>query len=182
MPNADEQFTLTVGVPAARLAELITETRLAAGLDYREVAKAVGTNVRRVKRWEKGEEIPTDEALTLIAATCGSSIDMMLPPRDRVEYDRSSLLMRVGDAVVSIVDPDNEVVLTTYLRLVRQQRGLWPDDEVHLRRSDIDMLSTVLDLRDDALEERLVTFVGLTPEAAAELRFQMIRRRHPSAG
>lgn len=90
--------------------------------------------------------------------------------------------MRVGDQVVSIVDPINEIVLTTYLRLVRIQRALAPDEAVHLRRTDIDLLAGVLDLHDHGLEERLVTQSKMTPQAAAELRFEMIRRRHPLAG
>jgi transcriptional regulator with XRE-family HTH domain len=180
--DVEDEFNLTDGIPAARIGELLTLTRVKAGFEQRDIAKAVGANARRVRRWEEGNEIPSDTAITLFVAACGSSLDELLPPRDHVEFDPSSLLMRVGDSVVSIVEPDNEIVLTTYLRLVRHQRGLWPEDTVHLRKSDIDLLSRTLDLRDQTLEQRLVAHVGLSPEAAAELRFKLIKRRHPSAG
>jgi transcriptional regulator with XRE-family HTH domain len=181
VPRGYEQFTYTAGIPAERIAETLLTARASAGLDQREMARAVDAPLRRVRRWERAEEIPSDRFLDKVAIACAIEPAALFPARDRVEFDPRSLLMRVGTAVVSIVEPNNEIVLATYLRLVRQQRGLWPDDTVRLRGTDIDLLSGVLDLRDEGLEDRLVNQIGLTPEAAAELRFRMIRRRHPSA-
>lgn len=182
MARPDETFSYTNGIPAERIASTLLTLRESAGLDRKTVARKSDVPVRRLRRWESGEEIPADVYLEAYATACESTPTELFPVRDRMEFDRKSTLMRVGAAVVSIVDASNEVVLQTYLRLVRQQRGLWPDDSVQLRGSDIDMLSSVLDLRDDCLEDRLVSQIGMSPAAAAELRFRMIRRRHPSAG
>ena len=182
MPQDDEPYTYTSGIPAFRVAELLRTTRISAGWTEKDMAKALGVRGRRFRRWEAGDEIPSDVEMDSFAGVCGVTIDDMFPQRDRLEFDPRSLLMRVGDQVVSIVDPNNEIVLTTYLRLVRIQRALAPDEAVHLRRTDIDLLAGVLDLHDHGLEERLVSQLKMTPQAAAELRFKMIRRRHPSQG
>jgi transcriptional regulator with XRE-family HTH domain len=180
MARVEEQFTYTSGIPADRIAETLLIARSSAGIDQKSLAKALDTSLRRVRRWETAEEIPSDAFLDRIGELCAVTAGEMFPARDHVEFDPRSMLMRVGTAVVSIVEPNNEIVLTTFLRLVRQQRGLWPDDKVSLRGTDVDLLSTVLDLNDETLENRLVHQIGLTPQAAAELRFRMIRRRHPS--
>ena len=182
MPQEEEPYTYTSGIPAFRVAELLRTTRISAGLTERELAKNLSMRGRRFRRWEAGDEIPSDVELDAFAEACGRTTDELFPKRDRLEFDPRSLLMRVGEQVVSIVEPDNEVVLTTYLWLVRQQRALGPDEAVHLRRTDIDLLASVLDLHDHSLEERLVSHLFMTPQAAAELRFKMIRRRHPSQG
>jgi transcriptional regulator with XRE-family HTH domain len=182
MAQDAEPYTYTSGIPAFRVAELLRTVRISAGVSDRDAARALNIRLRRLRRWEAADEIPSDTELEAFAGICGRTIDDLFPQRDRVEFDPRSLLMRVGEQVVSLVDPDNEIVLTTYLRLVRQQRGLRPQDPVHLRRTDVDLLAGVLDLHDHALEERLVTKLGMTAQAAAELRFKMIRRRHPSTG
>jgi Helix-turn-helix domain len=182
MSRDEEPYTYTSGIPAFRVAALLRTIRISAGVSDRDAAKALAIRNRRLKRWESGDEIPSDHELEAFAGICGRTIEDLFPQRDRVEFDPRSLLMRVGEQVVSLVNPDNEVVLTTYLRLVRQQRGLRPQDPVHLRRTDVDLLAGVLDLHDPSLEDRLVSKLGMTPQAAAELRFKMIRRRHPSTG
>ena len=182
MSRDEEPYTYTSGIPAIRVAELLRTVRIGAGVSDRDAARALGIRTRRLRRWEQGEEIPSDDELEAFAGVCGRTVEDLFPQRDRMEFDPRSLLMRVGEQVVSIVDPDNEVVLTTYLRLVREQRGLKPQDPVQLRRTDVDLLASVLDLHDMSLEDRLVSQLGMTPQAAAELRFKMIRRRHPSTG
>lgn len=182
MSRDEEPYTYTNGIPAIRVAELLRTVRIGAGVSDRDAARALGIRTRRLRRWEEGEEIPSDSELEAFAGVCGRVVDELFPQRDRMEFDPRSLLMRVGEQVVSIVEPDNEVVLTTYLRLVREQRGLKPENPVQLRRTDVDLLASVLDLHDMSLEDRLVSQLGMTPQAAAELRYKMIRRRHPSTG
>jgi transcriptional regulator with XRE-family HTH domain len=181
MPQEEAPYTYTNGIPAFRVGELLRMTRISAGIAERDAARSLGVRARRLRRWEEGDEVPSDCELDDFMVLCGCSLDDLFPQRDRIEFDPRSLLMRVGDQVVSIMDPDNEVVLTTYLRLVRQQRVLSPEESVHLRRTDVDLLSGVLDLHDHALEERLVEKLGMSSQAAADLRQKMIRRRHPSA-
>ena len=182
MPRRDERYTYTLGIPAPRIGELLVRTRIEAGFDQRTLGKALSTSSRRLKRWESGEEVPSDFELEDFAGVCGVVISDIFPARDRVEYDPSSFLMRVGDALVAVSDADNENVLTTYLNLVRQQRALPDTSYVHIRRSDIDLLANALDLHDELLEVHLVRLVGLSPQTAAELRMHLIRRRHPSSG
>lgn len=182
MGRQEERYTYTTGIPANRLGELLGTSRIRAGLDDRKLARTLNTSSRRLRRWESGHEIPSDDEIERFAFACGVAVGDLFPERDRVEYDPRTFLMRVGESIVAVPNPNNQLILETYLRLVRQQRQLPADSYVHIRKSDIDLLANTLDLHDELLEKRLVVMVGMSPQAAAELRYTLVRRRHPSSG
>lgn len=182
MGRRDERYTYTTGIPATRLGELLGGSRIKAGFDEKRLAQTLNTSVRRLRRWEAGNEIPSDEEIERFAFACGVAAGDLFPERDRVEYDPQTYLMRVGETIVALPSPDNQAILDTYLRLVRLQRNLPLEAYVHIRKTDIDLLANTLDLHDEHLEERLVVMVGMSPQAAAELRYTLVRRRHPSSG
>jgi DNA-binding XRE family transcriptional regulator len=177
MAGTPARYSLTQGIPATRIGWLVAEARSVAGYTPDDLATRAGVRKRTVKRWEKGAQIPNDDEILAIARACEIGVGKLLPPRDTVEFDRDSRSLRVGSAVVSVADVHNEAVLTTYVQLVRQQRGLGDGAAFEIRHEDVDALAGTLDLDDDELEARLVSIVGMPAESAAGLRERMLHRR-----
>jgi hypothetical protein len=184
METAEPGYSHTFGIPAVRVGWLISRARSKANLDEKSLAVAIDVRKRIVRRWERGEQIPGDEAVEAIAAACGIDVPTLLPLRDVVEFDRASRFLRVGSSLVSVAELHNDAILNAYVELVRDQRGVLPGRPFKVRTEDLDVLATSLDLQDDELEKRLVKIIGLTPADAGELRRQIVRRRMamPAAG
>jgi len=174
------RYSLTHGIPAVRIGWLIAEARTRAGLTADDLADKVACKRRVVKRWEKGSQIPNDDEVLAVARACEIGIGTLFPPRDTVEFDRTARSLRVGMAVVSVSDVHNEAVLSTYVELVRQQRGLPDGAAFDIRHEDVDALASTLDLDDDELEQRLVTIVGMPADVAAGMRERLLTRRRMS--
>ncbi len=174
------RYSLTHGIPAVRIGWLIAEARTRAGFTAEDLADKVVCKRRIVKRWEKGSQIPNDDEVLAIARACEIGIGTLFPPRDTVEFDRTARSLRVGGAIVSVSDVHNEAVLTTYVELVRQQRGLPDGAAFDIRHEDVDALASTLDLDDDELEHRLVTIVGMPADVAAGMRDRLLTRRRMS--
>lgn len=180
MSGTTARYSLTQGIPAARIGWLIAEARSAAGFTQDDLATRAGVKRRLVKRWEKGAQIPNDEEIVAIARACEIGVGNLLPPRDTVEFDRAARSLRVGGAVVSVTDVHNEAVLATYVQLVRQQRGLADDASFDIRHEDVDALAGTLDLEDTELQQRLVSIVGLPVAEAAGIHARLLSRRRMS--
>ena len=172
-----ERFTLTTGVPVARVGWLIAQARINAALSERELAKHTGVRKRVVRRWESARQVPNDREVSAVASACGLDLDELLPPRDVIEFDAAAHYMRVGSASVSMTEVHNEAVLATYVSLVREQRNLKLGEVFTFRQQDLDALCDALDLEDDDLENRLVRVTGLDAEQAAEIHRKLMRRR-----
>lgn len=177
MSGTTARYSLTQGIPAARIGWLVAEARSGAGLTQEDLATKAGVKRRLVKRWEKGAQIPNDDEILAIARGCEIGVGNLLPPRDTVEFDRVARSLRVGGAVVSVADVHNEAVLSTYVQLVRQQRGLADGAPFDIRHEDVDALAGTLDLEDDELEARLVSIVGLPAADAAHVHARLLSRR-----
>lgn len=174
------RYSLTHGIPAVRIGWLIGEARNNAGFTQEDLADRVGCKRRVVKRWEKGSQIPSDDEVLAIARACEIGVGALFPPRDTVEFDRTARSLRVGAAVVSVADVHNEAVLSTYVELVRQQRGLPDGSPFDIRHEDVDALASTLDLDDTELERRLVEIVGMSAEVAHNMRERLLTRRRMS--
>ena len=177
MAGNPARYSLTNGIPAARIGWLVAEARSDAGLTPDDLAGKTGVRKRLVRRWERGAQIPNDDEILAVARACEIGVGRLLPPRDTVEFDRSARSLRVGASVVSVADVHNEAVLTTYVQLVRQQRGLAAGAAFDIRHEDIDALANSLDLDDTELEARLVAIVGMPADTAAGLRERLVSRR-----
>ncbi len=182
MAKTTARYTYTAGIPAARIADVIVGAMERAGVDGRQLAAGVGVSRRVARRWAKAAEIPADHEIDSIAKACGADVVELFPHRDVVELDTISQTMRVGSEAVGVALLENDAVLTSYVDLVRIQRGLAPEDEIGLRQEDVEALADSLDLTDMELESRLVRIVGLSRHRAHDVRQAMIRARlaHPS--
>ena len=172
-----ERFTLTTGVPVARVGWLIAQARTNAALSERELAKHASVRKRVVRRWESARQVPNDREVSAVASACGLDLDELLPPRDVIEFDAAARYMRVGSASVSMTEVHNEAVLATYVSLVREQRNLKLGEVFTFRQQDLDALCDALDLEDAELEDRLVRATGLDAEQAADIHRKLMRRR-----
>ena len=175
----DARYTYTAGMPAARVGWLVARARSVAGIGERDLASSVGVPVRTVRRWERGDLVPTDDEVEGIASACGARLTELLPRRAVVAYDPSTGIMQMGDQAVAIptTSLDNDTVLAAFVALVRRVRGLRLDQDVKVRQEDLDALGEVLDLDDQELEERLMRIIGMSRSQAAAVRAQLLRKR-----
>jgi transcriptional regulator with XRE-family HTH domain len=166
-------------MPAARVGWLVARARAVAGITDRDLASSLGLPLRLVRRWERGDVVPTDDEVEAIAAACGTRLTELLPRRASVAYDPATGIMRMGDQAVALPVnmADNDTVLGAYIGMVRRQRGLRPDQDVKVRQEDLEALGEALDLDDEELEERLVRVIGMSRTQAAAVRAQLLRRR-----
>jgi transcriptional regulator with XRE-family HTH domain len=166
-------------MPAARVGWLVARARAVAGITDRDLASSLGLPLRTVRRWERGDVVPTDDEVEAIAAGCGTRLTELLPRRASVSYDRATGIMRMGDQAVALSANmvDNDSVLGAYIGMVRRVRGLRPDQDVKVRQEDLEALGDALDVDDEELEERLVRVIGMSRNQAAAVRAQLLRRR-----
>jgi transcriptional regulator with XRE-family HTH domain len=166
-------------MPAARVGWLVARARSVAGIGERDLASSVGVPVRTVRRWERGDLVPTDDEVEAIALACGARLTELLPRRAVVAYDPSTGIMQMSDQAVAIptTSLDNDTVLAAFVALVRRVRGLRLDQDVKVRQEDLDALGEVLDLDDQELEERLMRIIGMSRSQAAAVRAQLLRKR-----
>src|SRR3954451_19363453 len=166
-------------MPAARVGWLVARARAVAGITDRDLASSLGLPLRMVRRWERGDLVPTDDEVEAIAVACGTRLTELLPRRSSVSYDTSTGIMRMGDQAVALPGNmlDNDTVLGAYIGMVRRQRRLRPDQDVRVRQEDLESLGEALDLDDEELEERLVRVIGMSRTQAAAVRAQLLRRR-----
>jgi transcriptional regulator with XRE-family HTH domain len=166
-------------MPAARVGWLVARARAVAGITDRDLAATLSVSERTIRRWERGDLVPTDDDIEAIASACGTRLTELLPRRTPVSYDRATGIMRMGDHAIAIPSGmhDNDAVLGAFVGMVRRQRNLRPDQEVRVRQEDLEALSEALDLDDGELEERLVRVIGLSRTQAAAVRAHLLRRR-----
>src|SRR4051812_21805586 len=166
-------------MPAARVGWLVARARSAAGIADRDLASSLSLPLRTIRRWERGDLVPTDDEVEAIAVACGIRLTELLPRRAVVSYDPATGIMRMGDQSVALPGSmlDNDTVLSAYIGMVRRQRGLRPDQDVKIRQEDLEALGEALDLDDEELEERLVRVIGMSRSQAAAVRAQLLRRR-----
>lgn len=178
-PVTDARYTYTAGMPAARVGWLVARARAIAGIADRDLASTIGVPLRTVRRWERGDLVPSDDEVEAIASACGTRLTELLPRRASVAYDPATGIMRMGDQAVAMPGSmlDNDSVLAAYIGLVRRQRRLRADQDVRVRQEDLEALAEALDLDDEELEERLVRVIGLSRTQAAAVRAQLLRRR-----
>jgi len=166
-------------MPAARVGWLVARARAIAGIADRDLAATIGLPLRAIRRWERGDQVPSDDEIEAIAAACGTRLTELLPRRTSVSYDPSTGIMRMGDQALALPGSmlDNDTVLGAYIGLVRRLRGLRADQDVKVRQDDLEALAEALDLDDEELEERLVRVIGISRTQAAAVRAQLLRRR-----
>ncbi len=166
---------LTAGLPAERVADVIITARGGAGLPAYRLAGAVGVSRGTVRRWERGDAVPSDDEMRRIAQVCGRAVYELFPGRASLSLDRVNQLLRLGTDATALDDLGNRSVLVGYIHLVRLQRGLWPGDPLQWRERDLEMLAGVLDLGDVELDQILLSTLGLAWGEALEMRRSLTR-------
>ena len=101
-------------------------------------------------------------------------------PRVPLSYDAALGVLRVGSLGVRFrlgLD-DNDVLLRGFSSAVRRQRQAPPSVPMQLRKADLSLLSTLLDLNDEHLDERARFWFGQTGQTAQSFR-AMLRLAKP---
>lgn len=93
-------------------------------------------------------------------------------PRTPLGYDAAQGVLRVGTLGVRfrIGLDSNDVLLRGFSSAVRRQRQLPPSVPLQLRKVDIPVLASLLDLEDPELDERAQFWFGQTPQTTQSFR------------
>ncbi|MEI7886572.1 MAG: helix-turn-helix transcriptional regulator [Actinomycetes bacterium] len=153
----------------------VHQLRILSGLNQREAARRIGISRSTLRSWEAHRTIPDASQLVSAVAALGDDLqDVMVARTDLIDPQHLGVL-RVGDEQILVADylgPDttpqqfNIDLIQSYLAAVRRQRGLRPEEKVHLRAHDLSALAVVLDLTDKELQELLTTEFNLSDESA----------------
>jgi transcriptional regulator with XRE-family HTH domain len=163
-------------LPLRQLAQALVLARRDAGWSGRDAARRLHVHPADLRAWEHGRARPGWEDLDALAELYGEHLAERLREREPVVLDLQAGVLRMGDRVAAF-DPassDNEAVLRLYLRRVRELRGLRRGATFPLRDDDIAVLAQVIDVRDAALEERLVALMGVDRGQAGVLRRRLV--------
>ncbi len=139
-----------------RLGEALEAARTMIGLCQQEAADAIGVSLRCLRQWEQGSERPARQMAAKIAEAYGLELDTQLPSRTPIVFDTDA-----GGVIVSG-------------HTVRDLRGLQPDTPIQLRFTDIDVLATLLDLRDESLEDCLASRMGQEAGSMAGVHHRLV--------
>jgi len=89
-------------------------------------------------------------------------------PRTTIGYDAAQGVLRIGTLGVRfrIGLDSNDVLLRGFSSAIRRQRQLPPSIPLQLRKVDLPVLASLLDLEDPELDERAQFWFGQTPQTA----------------
>lgn len=104
-------------------------------------------------------------------------------PRTPIAYDAAQGVLRIGTLGVRfrIGLDSNDVLLRGFSSAVRRQRQLPPSVPLQLRKVDLPVLASLLDLEDPELDERAQFWFGQTPQTAQGFRRMLTLARGASA-
>lgn len=102
-------------------------------------------------------------------------------PRTPIAYDAAQGILRVGTLGVRFrVGLDgNDSLLRGFSSAVRRQRQLPPSVPLQLRKADMPVLASLLDLDDPELDERAQFWFGQTPQTAQSFQTMLRLSRTP---
>ncbi len=152
--------------------------RTLVGYSVEGAATALGVTVSLIRDIESGAVELTPELRALMEDKYGvpfASLIQQAPtysPRTPISYDAANGVLRVGTLGVRFrlgLD-DNDVLLRGFSSAVRRQRQLPPSIPLQLRKADIPVLATLLDLEDEDLDSRAQFWFGQTPQTAQGFR------------
>jgi transcriptional regulator with XRE-family HTH domain len=142
---------------AGAFAEQIRAAREAAGLSAAELARAAGLSRRQLTALERGDDIPSDGELGVLAQACGVAVFDLIPAgyslRVLVKDPAGGVSEAAGDVAL-------DVLLRDYLAMVGELRSGRPITAPSLRHDDVDELAATLGGTPEAMEARLVALLG----------------------
>ncbi len=164
----------TVGTTAHAAAT----ARTLVGYSVEGAATALGVTAGLVRDIESGAVELTPDLRALMEDAYGISLASLIQeaparlPRTPISYDATNGVLRVGTLGVRFrlgLD-DNDVLLRGFTSAVRRQRQLPPSIPLQLRKADLPVLATLLDLTDEDLDRRAQFWFGQTPQTAQGFR------------
>jgi len=166
------------GVDLAELAHAAATARSLLGYSIEGAAEALEIPVSIVRDAEDGA-IPINDELRVRMEECyGIDLESLLrkspeyKPRTPIGYDAAQGVLRIGTLGVRFrmgLD-SNDVLLRGFSSAIRRQRQLPPSVPLQLRKVDIPVLASLLDLEDPELDERAQFWFGQTSQTAQGFR------------
>lgn len=152
--------------------------RTLVGYSVEGAATALGISTSLLSDIESGTVDLNAELQALIEDRYGIGLESLLReapnyrPRTPISYDAAKGILRVGTLGVRfrIGLDDNDVLLRGFSSAVRRQRQFPPSVPLQLRRADLPVLATLLDLEDPDLDSRAQFWFGQTPQTAQSFR------------
>lgn len=174
---------------AETLAHAVATARSLLGYSIEGAAETMGIPVSILQDAESGDIEINAELQELFESTYGIKLaNLVRPstehrPRTPIAYDAAQGILRVGTLGVRyrIGIDDNDVLLRGFSSAVRRQRQLPPSVPLQLRKADIPVLATLLDLTDPELDERAQFWFGQTPQTAQSFGAILRLSRAPEA-
>ncbi len=176
----------TAPMPANAVAHAIATARTLVGYSLEGGARAIGINEALLRDLEAGVLEVNEEMRQLIEEAYGIRLAKLASqapanaPRIPLSYDAALGVLRVGSLGVRFrlgLD-DNDVLLRGFSSAVRRQRQVPPSVPLQLRKADLNLLSTLLNLDDEDLDERARFWFGQTTQTAQSFR-AMLRLAKP---
>ena len=176
----------TTLVPPNRLAELLTTTRLAAGLGFNDIESlAAGRfSVGELQLIETGGLARADEDLRAVASLYGVDLGAVSPSRAVLEIDRAEGRLVVADTQQRFLpgDDDRQIMLR-YLALVYRLRDQSPGAVLPARVDDLDILAQVFGTDTDLVRHELQSLmIGASREIRSLHRSHLRRVAIPAIG
>lgn len=171
------------------LAHAVATARALLGYSVEGAAEMLGIPVSIVKDAENGDIEINAELQALFESKYGIELSALVRPatehnpRTPIAYDAAQGILRVGTLGVRFrlgLD-DNDVLLRGFSSAVRRQRQLPPSVPLQLRKVDMPVLATLLDLSDPELDERAQFWFGQTPQTAQSFGTILRLSRAPEA-
>ena len=152
------------------IADRLRTAREHAGLTLEQASVETSLLRSYLAALEDGRRRPLPAELERLSATYGADLTGLLPARRPLQVDVTTGQMRMDAAARRVRDlTDDHQVYATYLFLLCTARGAQPGERIRLRRSDVELLTSVLGQEPTTVEERLVTLMGCSKEEASLL-------------
>jgi len=158
--SADEPLTMVgldameTTIDAAELGPRMAEARVAARLGVRQVAKASGVPVRRLRALEAGEGTVSHGEVAAVAQACGVDPTTLFATTDElvvVLHDAGRQL----DGGTIRGEAALDVVLREYLAMVRELRNADASAALVIRHDDVVELARICGTAAEWIDERL---------------------------
>lgn len=169
------------------LGQAAATARTVLGYSVAGAADRLGIPATILEQAESGSLEINDELKAMLEDCYGVELNSLAEkrpnhvPRTPMAYDAAQGILRVGTLGVRFrvgVD-DNDLLLRGFSSAVRRQRQFPPSVPLQLRKADMPVLASLLDLDDPELDQRAQFWFGQTPQTAQSFRTMLRLSRTP---
>jgi sortase (surface protein transpeptidase) len=167
--DSDSWFAIESPEFAARFGALLAATRRRATCSVEELAasNAFGFDAAQLRQFECGSATIDESIAETLCLVYAADIGQILPARLPVTIGDLRLSSEGLGVEFSPADPTT--VLVAYLRLIRRMRNQKRAPAIALRRDDVDVLASYLDIDGADVVERLSTLMNVTTAQRATM-------------